>query len=213
MVDEEENLSERLKFSLKILGLSQTELANKINVKPQIIQYLCQGSAEKSKFTFDIAEALNIDVSWLATGKGKIPTATQLENRGKTIPALTFEQIREQKIFCKKINLEKIEIWIPVNEDTDSNSFAAIINDKSMAPQFDLDTIIILETLNETYSSYHDKFVLVYLAEEDFLIFRKLKITKGTKLLKAHNNNLYKNVILKKQDIILGFCKEARWSI
>jgi len=213
MENEDKNLSERLRFTLKILGISQTELANRIDVKPQIVQYLCQGKAEKSKFTFDIAEALNVDVSWLATGKGVAPCISQLRKNTKTIPILTFNQIREGKIYKRKFDPMRVTSWIPIKEGISQDSFAIVLNDKSMMPRFDLDTIVIIDPTVDAYQTQQkNKFVLAYLAEEDFLVFRQLHINDNVKSLIAHNNNLYKNVLLKDEDIILGICTEARWT-
>lgn len=208
------NLSERLKFTLKVLGITQTELAKKINVKPQIIQYLCTGNAEKSKFTFDIAEALKIDVIWLATGKGTAPSNVMvLGKTEKTIPIFTFEQIKKREIHGKGIEQHEISNYISIKEDINANAFAFILNDKSMAPRFDLNTTIIIDPTIDIFKTHpNNLFILVYLATEDFIIFRKLEITGESKTLISLNSSLYKNILLSTKDIIIGICKEARWN-
>ncbi|HSW68656.1 MAG TPA: LexA family transcriptional regulator [Gammaproteobacteria bacterium] len=210
---ENKNLSERLRFTLKFLGISQTELANKIRVKPQVIQYLCQGKAQKSKFTFEIAEALNIDVSWLATGKGVIPDLSSTKQNKRTIPILTFDQIKEKEIENKKIDISKSTQQLPISEEINLNSFGIILNDIAMAPRFELNTIVIIDpTIDIHKTQKNNRFVLVYLNNENFFVFRQLDIADNSKTLRAHNTNLYKDILLKDSDIILGVCKEARWS-
>lgn len=206
------NLSSRLKFALKILNISQTELARRINVKPQVIQYLCASQSQKSKFAFEIAEALNIDFAWLATGKGIAPEKSELVKNENSIPLLSFEQIKEWKLAGKKMDLSKINSWISMDEEVNSNSFAVEINDRAMAPRFDLYTIIIIEPIN-TIILEQNCYILVYLVQEDFIIFRQYALVNNNKCLIAINKNLHKDIFLKENDLILGVCKEARWSV
>lgn len=172
------NLSMRLKFALKMLNVSQTDLAKKINVKPQVIQYLCASQSQKSKFTCEIAEALNIDFLWLASGKGTVPKKIDLSKNESLVPLLSFEQIREWKVQKKEMEITKINKWIPVDEEASLGEFAVEINDRSMAPRFDLNTIIIIEPIKEAILQ---GFVLVYLRQEDFVIFRQLSLIKNEK--------------------------------
>lgn len=212
MNNENKNLSERLRFALKILGVSQTELAKRINVKPQIIQYLCASNAEKSKFTFYIAEALKIDVSWLAIGKGTPPSHSKPGKNERVIPILTFNQIKEWKVHQKEFVPTNVD-WLPISNDISIDSFAVVLNDKSMAPRFNLDTTIIIDpTISAYKTQQNNRFVLAYLAAEDFLIFRQLDTDNNIETLVPINNSLYKTTVLNEKDIILGPCKEARWS-
>lgn len=206
------NLSLRLKFALKVLGISQTELAKRINVKPQVIQYLCASQSQKSKFTCEISEALNIDFTWLATGKGIIPDKLEAIKNENVIPLLSFEQIREWKVYGNKMDTSKIMNWIPINGEINQDFFAVVINDRAMAPRFDLNTVIIIEPVKLNNTELNG-FILVYLSQEDFVVFRQLVVKDQKKLLVAINKNLHKDILLKKEDLILGVCKEARWSI
>lgn len=207
------NLSERLRYALKTLEVSQSELAKRLSIKPQMIQYLCASNSVKSKFTFDIAEALEIDVSWLATGKGNPPTLFNKSEVVKNkIPLLTYNQIRDWKIY-KKLNKPFTSSWIPVCDDINLDSYALVLNDRSMAPRFDLDTIIIIDptvTVNDEIKN--NLYVLIYLANEDFVVFRHLVCINNNRYLMPINTRLYKEIILNEQDIILGVCKEARWN-
>lgn len=207
------NLSERLKFALKSANISQTELAKRIGVKPQVIQYLCASKSEKSKFTFDIAEALNIDAMWLAHGNGATPVNNKLISNERIIPVLSFNQIKLWKVYGKEIDFKRITNWIPIKEDININSFAVILTDISMSPRFNLDTLIIIDPTIDTYKNQvGHNFVLAYIQEEDFLVFRQLEIADNSKKLVPLNNCLYKKILLKDNDIILGSCVEARWN-
>lgn len=206
------NLSERLKFALKILGVSQTELAKKIDVKPQVIQYLCAASSQKSKFIFDIAKALNIDALWLATGRGIAPSGHSSQQNEKKIPILTFNQIIDWKIRQKNISTLTIDNWLSIGNGFSNDCFAVALSDNSMAPRFSSETIIILDpTAESSENNQPNKFVLAFLEDENFLVFRQLELSDNARLLIPLNQSLHKKTALKQKDIILGFCIEARW--
>lgn len=66
--------AERLLFAIKRKGMNQTELARRIGVKQQSINYLCnlKGSQTGSKHTPEIARVLGVKADWLASGKGQM---------------------------------------------------------------------------------------------------------------------------------------------
>lgn len=205
------NLSKRLKYALNTLDISQTELARRIDVKPQVIQYLCAGNSQKSKFTLEIAEALNIDFHWLATGRGLAPEGKANTLSPHHIPLLSFVQIREWFVYEKPKNLLEVAEWIPANDLTSQSHYALVINDRAMAPRFDLNSLIIIEPVPQKYEWQQNEYVLVYLEQEDFIVFRQLTQKKNQQILSAINKHLHKDINLSLQDKILGICKEARW--
>ena len=66
-----DTLGGRLSQVLHEQGLSQSELARRVGVKPQSIQHLCQKKTKRSAYVAEIAEALNVCPFWLATGIGE----------------------------------------------------------------------------------------------------------------------------------------------
>ncbi|MBA3660218.1 MAG: helix-turn-helix transcriptional regulator [Gammaproteobacteria bacterium] len=212
MTENFSSLSLRLKYALNVLGFSQTELARRINVKPQVIQYLCSSCSQKSRFTLEIAESLNIDFTWLATGRGILPKKLELLNVKNSIPLLSFPQIREWVVDGNEINYSNVNTWLSSSGVIKPNSYAVMINDRAMAPRFDLATIIIIERI-KTNRIENNSFILVYLFEENFIVFRQLSISKKNRCLIAINKSLHKDIILREKDKILGVCTEARWSV
>lgn len=69
-----EKYSERLTWAINNAGITQTDLARMIGVKPQTIQYLCspKNNAQGSIHNASIAEILKISALWLETGRGDI---------------------------------------------------------------------------------------------------------------------------------------------
>jgi len=80
-------LSERLNRALELTGVSQSELARRIGIKQQSISQICSGKTARSRYTPQIAEALEISGKWLATGQGSIGLGVANLDRGPDIRA------------------------------------------------------------------------------------------------------------------------------
>lgn len=74
----EEAFGARVKRAREHAGLSQSALANAIDVKQQAIQFLekPENNARGSRYTSEIARVCGVDARWLATGQGTPPAAT-----------------------------------------------------------------------------------------------------------------------------------------
>ncbi|MCB1826949.1 MAG: helix-turn-helix transcriptional regulator, partial [Coxiellaceae bacterium] len=70
MMENLDTLSCRLNYALELTGTRKADLARAIDVKPQVIQFLCNSKTKASRFSFEIATALGLSVRWLATGEG-----------------------------------------------------------------------------------------------------------------------------------------------
>lgn len=77
--------AERLKEALSLArekdgSMNQSELARRIGVKPQTIQYLCRSGPKnkKSKHTVKIARELGVNPDWLEEGIGDRDTITPI---------------------------------------------------------------------------------------------------------------------------------------
>lgn len=70
-MDAMNTLRERLVFALEHSGMSQSELARVVGIKPQSVQYLCSGGSDgtRSRYIMEIAVALNVRPEWLLTGE------------------------------------------------------------------------------------------------------------------------------------------------
>ena len=62
--------AERLADSRQAKGISQSELARRIGVKPQSVQALESGEARATKFIVEIANELGVRPAWLKDGRG-----------------------------------------------------------------------------------------------------------------------------------------------
>jgi SOS-response transcriptional repressor LexA len=62
------SLGDRLKQSLEKADLTQVELAEKLGVSQQAVQFICSGRTKHSKHIGKIAEILNVTPEWLMFG-------------------------------------------------------------------------------------------------------------------------------------------------
>lgn len=209
-------LSARLVYAINALGITQAELARRIGVKPQAIHYLCNSNSKKSRFTYEIADALQINSLWLGSGEGsmkfKEDPNTQLISSQKRTPVLNWKQIKQLTGEAKEVSniLSSAKEWILTSSDIGENGFAFRLHDKSIYPRFDQDTIIIV---NPKRSPKNRDFVIVYLKETDDIIFRQYEFDSTTILLKPINVTMYKVIEKQKDDVILGVMVEARWQV
>jgi len=205
-------LADRLIFALEQNQVSQAELARRINVKRQAIQYLCSSGTSKSKFAYDIAEALNINVDWLVTGNGEMNAVNSAEQKllaeKNIVPILQWNQIA--KWLDNAIDKNEIKDWTVVHEKINPCSFALTLKDNAMFPRFPSETIIAIDP-NKALK--YPCFVLVYVKKLHETVFRYLVKDNEKLILHAFNETGYKQIPLSSEDKVLGCMFEAKWLI
>lgn len=207
------NLSERLTYIMNKINISQAELARLIGVKPQAIHYLCNSASKKSSFTYDIANALQINSLWLANGTGAIQPETdplvQLIGNQKRIPVLDWQQL-ETLAKAEQESETSAKEWILAGPHVDDEGFSFRLPDRSLYPRFEKETLVII---NSEKKPKNKDYVVVFLSETDDIIFRQFELENNKIFLKPINMELYKTIEKKPADIILGVMVEARWQL
>ena len=205
-----QTLSERLLYALSETGISQAELARRINVKRQAIQYLCTANTNKSKFAYDIADALDISVDWLVAGKGnmllKDTPELQLIQKQTCVPILTWDQI--DAWLKNKLTTTQFSRWTMSLEDLSDQAFGLKLKNNSMYPRFDQSTEVIIDP------NVHIEppcFVLAYIEQLHEIVFRRLSREDDQLVLYAYNEAGYRKLLLNPNDRILGSMIEAKW--
>jgi len=207
------NLSERLSAALEELKISQAELARKIQVKPQVINYLCKNKTKASSLTYEIADALGINGEWLATGEGYMKNDDdpqfKLFNIQNRIPIISAESIKKSSSppFQLPDQNNPME-WVLSSSTCGKNGFAFRLTDKSMYPRFDEKTIVII---NPDKKPESNDFVLAYIKPIDDVLLRKIELSEDKPLLKPFNTSMYKDINIDTNTKIIGTLVEARW--
>ncbi|MBM7070749.1 helix-turn-helix transcriptional regulator [Shewanella sp. 202IG2-18] len=66
---------ERLDYTLRTLHINQSELSRRSGVAQQTINYIIQRKLHKSKFAYQLADALNVNPTWLVHGFGRFESS------------------------------------------------------------------------------------------------------------------------------------------
>lgn len=213
-IDELNNLSDRLNFALKLTHTRKADLARAIDVAPQVIQFLCSSKTQASRFTFEIATALGLNTRWLATGEGEMFIADDPQKALKNysrIPFLQPDQYKNFFILNTPIKENEIVDWYPLKTDA-KNIVAIQMPDSSMAPNIPLHAILFIDNIKNT-ESYEDSYVFSYITKFDTFAIRKL-IKQGTSFYLAPiNNELFKEILVNNDVIMLGIITDCFWHI
>lgn len=210
-----DSLTERLNYVLSITGTKKSDLAKSINVKPQIIQFLCSSNTKSSRFTFEIATALGVNTLWLATGEGEIFTANDPEkqflNTYRKVPIYTIESLTDT--IRKKLPINDIlfEKYFPL-ETTSKDQFIIKMPDTSMEPNLPYGAFLFIKPIFD-FTKIDDAYVLVFLRQFDTLIVRKLKMELNETFLIPHNTDLFKKIEMNQGTEVLGIVTNCFWQI
>lgn len=197
---ETNTLSYRLRYAMRLLSISQSDLARKINVKPQIIQYLCNRNIKSSRFSFEIADALDVNYTWLASGYGEMMSSASENLHIETHKVCCIEWEKLNKYFenNEKFLADNSE-YIFVNQVNHKNCFAVNLKDNSLEPRIEQGTTLIFD---KSLTPGNDDFVIVKLAKSNTWVVRQLKIERVKNLLTPINNHIFKNIFMEDNDII-----------
>lgn len=90
-------LGERLKKALQDADLTQVELAEKLGISQQAVQFICSGRTKHSKHIEKIAKILNVSPEWLTFGNNtsiSIAEPRTAYNQSEiTVPLFTIKQL------------------------------------------------------------------------------------------------------------------------
>ena len=203
-----ETLSSRLLYALKRQKFSQSELARLIGVKPQIIQYLCTSSANKSKFAYEIATALGVNPNWLIAGKGPVFDLSSMSNTTSNQPKVPLLDWNNIIVWLNQESThpQKADKYIFVTNDQSTRNFAIRIADTSMIPRFEIGTVLIIDP--ELKPNIND-FVVAKISHQEQPVIRQLILKGNQHFLSPINSTIYKEIELKTEDNILGIVRQA----
>ena len=79
-----ETYADRLKHAIGLSGMTQSELARRVGIHAQAVQYVCSGRGQRAGYTVEFARALGVSAEWLATGEGPMLADTTTAPPGLT---------------------------------------------------------------------------------------------------------------------------------
>ena len=202
-------LSDRINHALELTGTRKADLARAIEVKPQVIQFLCTSSTKSSRFTFEIATALGLNTRWLATGQGTMFLADDPKNKFlneyKRIPVFTPEQIVKNSLGTN-YNINQHVKWAAIETEKE-DVFCMKAQDSSMAPYLPLGSLIFFSK-NKDYTSKQGNIVLVFMKQYATVVVREIIIKNKEVYLCPKNTELFKKTLLTNEMEIVGLAIE-----
>jgi len=174
-----ETLAQRLRYCRERAKLSQSELARRVGIKPQAIQYIESGKVYKPRNILEIAEVVGVDAHWLSSGKGAMAGHAKLTLTSKTPVQVPLRSWQQTAAHC-----EEVESWIPTTAEVSERAYALKVKSDSMEPEFAPGDFIVADP-ERHYR--HGSYVIAHLANQSELILRELAIDGGRHYLKPLN--------------------------
>lgn len=187
-----DSLSERLIYALKKLGVTQHELAKKINIKQQTIQSVCSGKIKKSKYAFDMANALEINPEWLINGLGDIAIDNRESKKSNLVPHISWRETNNLEKYIQ----HKDTKYIPFPAENRKLFALKMIGNSMYASSsgqgFAEGSFIIFDP---KLPAKHKSFVVISICSDE-TICRQLSIEGNKKYLKTLNENYPDSIIV-----------------
>ncbi|MCW5589336.1 MAG: helix-turn-helix transcriptional regulator [Legionellales bacterium] len=144
-LDNLDSVSKRLKYLVDTMGVKQSHMAEKLGLSPSGLHYILNNDVKFSKNAKKIAEYLNVNETWLATGQGEI----HQENTSiKTyrVPLYYPDQLRMYYQSNEKKSLTTNN-FIITSQVYENNSISIYVTSHEWAPKFEVGDMIIFEQL------------------------------------------------------------------
>lgn len=78
-------LAKRVRYAREQLSISQSELARRVGIRPQAIQFIEAGRVRRPRNLVEIAAALHVNPEWLLFGKGNMTTGVKYESKDEAL--------------------------------------------------------------------------------------------------------------------------------
>lgn len=209
-----ETLSSRLREALALTGVRKVDLARAIGVKPQVIQFLSSSDTKSSRYTFEIASALGLNSSWLATGEGEMfvfEDPNQKLLRGfQRIPVLSAADVMS-KAEGKVVEPTELHDWLAIESDWIGDFFAFTMFDGSMEPLLPVNSTLLVKEVSTRDSWESDTFVLVYAKNSSSILIRQVKKRGDSLSLVPKNVDAFKKIPVDANIQLIGRVMECRF--
>jgi SOS-response transcriptional repressor LexA len=204
------DISNILTYLLKQAKISEAELSRKINLPRATINRLVSGKTPDPRASTlnAISQYFNVSVDQLLGIQPLIlnEDSSILSNVQSCIPILEWNETSTWEETVNNIKPDGHYDWVMVDPSIDEGKFALRVKGEAMWPQFQENTILIINTIKEAKNR---DFVIAYLKQSDEIIFRQLLIENKYKFLKAINN-IFPSIKLEENDKIIGIVIQVR---
>jgi len=125
------------------LEMSQSDLARKIGVRPQTINFVIR-SGHSSSLVVPIARVLRVSPHWLMTGLGQ-KTDVSVDSRFSRLPVLTAAQVVTADSYIDRFLSGEEAIPEAVTAQISNRSFAMVVESEAMRPEILVGDLVIVD--------------------------------------------------------------------
>lgn len=173
-----DTISERLKYIMQTTGIRPTDLARAINTKKQTVHSLCSQNIKKSRYYLPIANALNINITWLTTGKGEI----FLKNDSKN-PQMTLASNNEYYVDINAL----LKICLHQNTTSLPNVFVSSMPEDFIDPLIKKGEEIYIARILALRDYQEKDLIVLYNNSNNKILIGKIAYIKNSKYIVFNN--------------------------
>ena len=204
------DISNVLNSLLKNAKLSEAELSRKVGLPRATINRLVSGKTPDPRASTlnVIAQYFNVSVDQLLGISPIVSYENSLTNVTTltSIPIIEWDYLLDWENIIKTIKPKKLHDWVTIDSSIDEGKFALRVKGESMWPQFQEDTILIINTEKD----YKNRdFVIAHIASQDEIVFRQLLIENKYMFLRAINS-IFPAIRFQNRDKIIGSVIQVR---
>lgn len=183
------SIANRVKARREQLGLTQTELAEKVGTSQQAIEQLEGGKTKRPRYLPELASFFGVTVEWLldGTSNSNFTFMSKNEPKGK-YPLISWVSAGSWAEACEPYDLSQISEWIETDTKLLGNGFWLRVEGDSMTSPVGQSIpeghLVLVDTGREAKNG---SLVVAKMTDANEATFKKLVIDGGQKYLKGLN--------------------------
>lgn len=209
------NIGDRVKIKRDSLGLTQTQLAEKVGTSQQAIEQLEGGKTKRPRYLPELSSVLGVSTKWLLEGgeeeiKGDNFKFVGTYTPGKRYPVLSSVQAGCWAEAIEAYTLNEISEWLESDAHIQGRGFWLKVEGDSMTAPIGQSVpegnYVLFDTEKEPING---SLVIAKLVDDNEATFKKLIIDAGHKYLKGLNP-AWPMVPINGNCTIIGVAVEAK---
>lgn len=187
------NIGDRVKIKRDFLGLTQTQLAERVGTSQQAIEQLEGGKTKRPRYLPELSSVLGVSTKWLLEGGEEEIKGDNFQFAGAYIPGKRYPVLSSVQAGCwaeaiEAYTLEEISEWLESDAHIQGEAFWLKVEGDSMtAPtgqSVPEGNYVLFDTGKEAVNG---SLVIAKLTDSNEATFKKLIIDAGQKYLKGLN--------------------------
>ncbi len=202
-LDKLDNVSKRLKYAIDTLGVKQSHMAAKLGLSPSGLHYILNNDVRFSKNAKKVAEFLNVNEHWLATGEGDIYEENSSIKTYK-VPLYYPDQLKLYFRSAKKDTLNTHN-YVLTTIAYAHKTTGIYLTETDFSPKFEVGDMMVFE---QSENFKEGEILLVYLSKSNDILL-KYGFRAGDDVILISYTQPPITLSLESGDIIIGAYREC----